>query len=165
MVLDKKVIYTGRKNAKTVLESWKFENQNFPSSIPTSSDFSKSQCVRLFSNSLCQKKSGHIRKGTLKSPFFISINLYDLSVNKRAKKLFFLHWNTSIKYFQIQERLSYFLNNLILTTKIIQGPPWQSVYFGVKILSRKKVHRIIYPMDFVFPEKHISFAKTSFSRF
>ena len=47
----------------------------------------------------------------------------------------------------------------------VQGPPWQSVYFGVKILSRKKVLRIIYPMDFLFPEKHISFAKTSFSRF
>ena len=47
----------------------------------------------------------------------------------------------------------------------IQGHPWQSVYFGVKILGRKKVLRIIYPMDFSFPEKHISFAKTKFSRF
>ena len=48
---------------------------------------------------------------------------------------------------------------------LLQGPPWQSVYFGVKILGRKKVLRIIYTLDFLFPEKHISFAITSFSRF
>ena len=57
------------------------------------------------------------------------------------------------------------LFNSHFPTPRIQGHPWQSVYFGVKILGRKKVLRIIYTLDFLFPEKHISFAITSFSRF
>ena len=52
-----------------------------------------------------------------------------------------------------------------MNTTLLQGQPWQSVYFRVKILGRKKVLRIIYPMDFLFPEKHISFAITKFFRF
>ena len=55
--------------------------------------------------------------------------------------------------------------NIGSTAAGVQGHPWQSVYFGVKIFGRKKVLRIIFPKDFLFPEKHISFAKTKFYRF
>ena len=48
---------------------------------------------------------------------------------------------------------------------LVQGHPSQSVHFEVKILGRKNVFRIIYKMDFLFPEKPISIAITSFFRF
>ena len=65
------------------------------------------------------------------------------------------------------QRLKRLSNEIVLKIYVrdLQGHPSQSVHFVDKILGRKKVLRIIYTMDFLFPEKPISFEITNFSRF